>query len=103
MSHGPCGLGGAALVPPGLCAIVNVAPISVSASASIGTRLILVFMFVLSALPSSIRHREFSRRWHAEIILRRSVCPWIGRNIVALGSPFPVSMEQVITYSGSAS
>src|ERR1035437_4490359 len=50
MSHGPFGLGGRALAPAPACwAIVHVAPISVSASASISTRSILVFMFILFA------------------------------------------------------
>jgi hypothetical protein len=52
MSHGPCGLCGAALDrAPACAAIVNVTPLSVSASASIGTRSILVFMFILFVLP----------------------------------------------------
>jgi hypothetical protein len=46
MSHGPCGRGGAA--PAGV-AIVNVAPISASADASITARLIFVVMFILFA------------------------------------------------------
>src|ERR1019366_303904 len=51
MSHGPFGLGGGTLAPAPACwAIINVAPISVSASASIRTSLVLVFMFILFAL-----------------------------------------------------
>src|ERR1019366_3303638 len=53
MSHGPSGRCGVALAPAPACAPnVNVAPISVSGSASIGTRVILIFMFVLFAMPS---------------------------------------------------
>src|ERR1017187_523508 len=44
MSHGPFGLGGAA---PVCAAIANVAPISVSGSTNVSTRLILVFMLIL--------------------------------------------------------
>jgi hypothetical protein len=36
---------------PACAAIVNVAPISVSGSASIGTRVNFVFMFILFAMP----------------------------------------------------
>src|ERR1035441_10148041 len=56
MSHGPFGLGGAALAPGPACwAIVNAAPISVSASVSIRANLVLVFMFILlSAFPELI-------------------------------------------------
>src|ERR1039458_2074601 len=57
MSHGPSGLGGGTLGPAPACsAIVSVAPISVSASASISTRSILVFMFILFASPGLFRH-----------------------------------------------
>src|SRR5450759_2472063 len=58
MSHGPFGLGGGTLAPA-CWAIVNVAPISVSASASISTRLVLVFMSILFALPGLFRHLLF--------------------------------------------
>ncbi len=46
---------------PAWAAIVKFAPISVSGSASIGTRLILVFMFILFALAAFFWHLEFSR------------------------------------------
>src|ERR1035441_60466 len=53
MSQGPFGLGRGSLGPaPACCAIVNVAPITVSASSNISTRLILVFMLIPSALPN---------------------------------------------------
>src|ERR1039458_7355863 len=62
MSHGPIGLGGGTFRPAPACsAIVSVTPISVSARASISTRSILVFMFILFALPGLFRHLEFSR------------------------------------------
>jgi hypothetical protein len=52
MSHGPFGLGGAALDPvPDWQTIVNVAPSSVNASASLSTLLIFIFMSSLSASP----------------------------------------------------
>src|SRR5258708_7070268 len=44
MSHGPLGLGGTFRPAPACWAIVNAAPISVSASASSSTKLILVFI-----------------------------------------------------------
>jgi hypothetical protein len=48
MSHGPSGLGGATLrLTPACLVIIKQASGSVSASASIITRLILVFMFIL--------------------------------------------------------
>jgi hypothetical protein len=57
MSHGPYGLGGGTLGPvPACVAIINVAPISESASASMSAKLILVFMFVLFALPGLFQH-----------------------------------------------
>jgi hypothetical protein len=40
------------------CAIVNVAPMSVTATVSIPIAVILVCMFILSALPNSYRHPE---------------------------------------------
>ncbi len=47
MSHGPCGLGGSPLASlPACAAIINVAPSSVSASASISTNPIFVFMVI---------------------------------------------------------
>jgi hypothetical protein len=56
MSQGPFGLTGGTLDPgPAPCAIVNVAPIAANTSASIRTRLILVFMFFLSAFQNSKR------------------------------------------------
>src|ERR1035437_4665261 len=62
MPHGLFGVGGGTLAPAPACsAIVNVAPISLSASASISTRLILVFMFILFALPGLFRHLATSR------------------------------------------
>src|ERR1017187_10601435 len=76
MSHGPFGLGGGTLAPA-CSAIVNVAPISVSASASISTRSILVFMFILFALPGLFRHLLFlpgGRRpcvWNCSLFLPR--------------------------------
>src|SRR5450759_1717646 len=82
MSHGPVGLGGGTLAPVPACwAIVNVAPISVSASASISTRLILVFMFILFALPGLFRHLLFlpgGRRpcvWNCSNPVRRRPIP----------------------------
>ena len=61
MSHGPCGLGGRT---PGLvlacCAIVKVAPTSVSTTEIISARSILVFIFILSALNNGPRHFEDS-------------------------------------------
>jgi len=49
MSHGPFGLGGAVLSPaPAGCDLVNVEPISVSASASKSAGVILVFMVIPS-------------------------------------------------------
>src|SRR5271157_144250 len=64
MSHGPFGLGGGTLAPTPVCeAIINVAPI-VSAMASISTRLILVFMFILFALPASPSCRAAARAPH---------------------------------------
>src|ERR1039458_4800207 len=66
MSHGPFGLGEATLGPA--CAvIVNVAPIS--ASASISRRLIFVFTFLLCPLPNSI---PASRVW---LRLNSKLCP----------------------------
>src|SRR5690242_18995545 len=65
MSHGPFGLGGAS--PAGV-AIVNVAPISVSVTATISTTSILFFMSnpVCFALPV-LRHFLF---------LPGGGCPW---------------------------
>jgi hypothetical protein len=49
MSHGPFGLGGAALGPaPADCDLVNVEPTSVSASVRKSAGVILVFMMILS-------------------------------------------------------
>src|ERR1019366_7412202 len=79
MSHGPFGLGGGTLAPA-CSAIVNVAPISVSASASISTRSILVFMFILFALPGLFRHLEFSRshirKAPAQMDAQLALMPW---------------------------
>jgi len=49
------------------CAIANVATIVVSASASISPKLILVFMFILFALPvySGAWNSHGSGRWNA--------------------------------------
>src|ERR1019366_4257192 len=80
MSHGPFGLGGGTLAPA-CSAIVNVAPISVSASASISTRSILVFMFILFPLPVLFRHLLFlpgGRRpcgWNCSNPVRRWTIP----------------------------
>src|ERR1017187_2530144 len=80
MSHGPFGLGGGTLAPA-CSAIVNVAPISVSASASISTRSILVFMFILFPLPGLFRHLLFlpgGRRpcgWNCSNPVRRWTIP----------------------------
>src|ERR1700692_3792855 len=67
MSHGPFGLGGGTLGPvPACCATENEAPISPSASESIRTRLILVFMLIPICLaefaPASVRDGIFSLR-----------------------------------------
>src|SRR5438270_8197476 len=56
MSQGPAGLGGGRLRPaPASVALVNVAPISVAASAGISTRVSLVFMVILFAGPEPSR------------------------------------------------
>src|SRR5580765_1631193 len=53
MSHVPCGLGGATSPPlPACWATINEAPISVRASASVRTILVLVFMFILICLAA---------------------------------------------------
>src|ERR1700676_4742237 len=54
MSHGLFGLGGATFTPASACcAVVDAAPITASASATITAISILIFMRILSALANS--------------------------------------------------
>ena len=67
MSQGPFGLAGALEPVPAWVAIIKVAPTSVSASPSIRTRLVLVF--ILSIPSSELKNRRRRRRAR----LRRSL------------------------------
>src|SRR5260370_4300670 len=69
MSHGPWGRGGAS--PAGV-AMVNAAPISVSATAGTSTTLILDFMIILFALPGLFRDLESSHGRRLDPVMAES-------------------------------
>ena len=79
-------------------AIVNVAPISVSASASISTRFILIFMFILFALARPPRwsyYQLFYSQREASRVAEQNVCQSFHGNRFKKAMEFVAAVDEI--------